>query len=93
MNKRYSIAQARDNLAAIVHELEVTDSIELTRRGQPVAVILSKHEYDRLHSGAMGFWDAYQTYLKQVNLSELDIEPAEVFGSLRDSATGREVEL
>ncbi|MEW6569314.1 MAG: type II toxin-antitoxin system prevent-host-death family antitoxin, partial [Chloroflexota bacterium] len=41
MTKRYSIAEARQNLAAVVHELERRARIELTRRGKPVAVMLS----------------------------------------------------
>ena len=56
MSKQYSIAQARDNLAAIVHELDRTTSVEITRRGLPVAVLLSKDEYDRLQGKHGGFW-------------------------------------
>ena len=39
---KYTIAEARHNLAAIVHELEDKEQIELTRRGEPVAVLLSQ---------------------------------------------------
>jgi prevent-host-death family protein len=45
MSKRYSIAEARNNLASIVHELEVIDNIELTRRGKSVAVLLSNGSF------------------------------------------------
>jgi prevent-host-death family protein len=93
MSKKYSIAEARNNLAAIVHELEAIDSIELTRRGSPVAVLLSKEVYDRLQAGNTGFWHAYKNYAKQINLSELKIEPAEIFGGLRDHSAGRKVQL
>jgi cellobiose PTS system EIIB component len=93
INKQYSIAQARDNLAAIVHELEKRNGIEITRRGQAVAVLISKREYDRLQAGAVGFWDAYKSFASEVNLAELAIDPSEVFGGLRDPASGREVEL
>ena len=93
MNKKYSIAEARDNLAAIVHDLELTDSIELTRRGQPVAVLLSKQTYDRMQTNTTGFWRAYENYSKEVKLAELDIEPSEIFGGLRDRATGRTIKL
>lgn len=93
MSKQYSIAQARDSLAAIVHELEGVRSIELTRRGKPVAVLLSKHEYDRLQSPTTGFWEAYQAYAKSVDLGELDIQPEEIFGGLRDRGSGRKVKL
>jgi prevent-host-death family protein len=93
MSKQFSIAQARDNLAAIVHELERIDRIEITRRGQPVAVLISKREYDRLQARSTGFWDAYKAFANDVNLNELNIDPAEVFAGLRDRAAGREIEL
>jgi hypothetical protein len=41
MPKRYSIAQARHDPAAIVHELEQQSTIELTRRGEPVTVCMT----------------------------------------------------
>ncbi len=93
MKKSYSLAEARDHLAAIVHDLEVSRSIEITRRGHPVAVLLSKREYDRLRAPAKGFWDSYQAYAKKVELAELDIDPSQVFEGLRDLAPGRKVEL
>lgn len=51
MSLRYSIAEARHGLARIVHELEDGGSVELTRRGEPVAVMLSVEEYRRLAKG------------------------------------------
>jgi prevent-host-death family protein len=39
MPKTYSIAEARHNLAAIVHEAERQSPVALTRRGEPVAVL------------------------------------------------------
>jgi prevent-host-death family protein len=41
MSKRYSIAEARNHLPAIVHDAERGKPIHLTRRGKPVAVLLS----------------------------------------------------
>jgi antitoxin Phd len=48
MPKTYSIAEARHNLAAIVHEAERQSPVALTRRGEPVAVLLSIQEYQPL---------------------------------------------
>jgi|GEM_PF-279436 len=50
MTKRYSIAEARDSFARVVHETEVNGPVELTRRGERVAVLLSAEEFDRLHT-------------------------------------------
>ena len=57
MPKSYSIAEARHNLAALVHELEHKPLIALTRRGEPVAVLLSIAEYQRLLAKETNFWD------------------------------------
>lgn len=91
MPKRYSIAQARHDLAAIVHELEQQPAIELTRRGEPVAVLLSLAEYRRLHAGRGDFWSAYSAFREQFATGEDDV--AELLRDVRDSAPGREVQL
>jgi prevent-host-death family protein len=90
MAKRYSIAEARHNLAAIVHEAERAPAIELTRRGEPVAVLLSIAEYRRLAGKATNFWDAYLVFRNSADLSQLQIGP-EVFEGIRDRSAGREV--
>ena len=90
MFKRYSIAEARHNLAAIVHNLEKKAVVELTRRGEPVAVLLSIREFRRLASAKTGFWNAYQAFRESVNLPQLDIQPG-LFEGVREAAAGREM--
>jgi prevent-host-death family protein len=89
--KQYSIAEARDNLAALVHDAEQTEGIELTRRGKPVAVILSLPEYERLQADRQDFWEAYQQFRDRFDLAKLGLEP-ELFTGVRDSSPGREFE-
>ena len=48
MEKKYSIAEARQQLPAIVHEAERTGAVRITRRGQVVARLISEHEFQRL---------------------------------------------
>ncbi|HTF16268.1 MAG TPA: type II toxin-antitoxin system Phd/YefM family antitoxin [Burkholderiales bacterium] len=48
MEKKYSIAEARQQLPAIVHEAERAGTVRITRRGQVVARLVSEHEYQRL---------------------------------------------
>jgi len=50
MDKDYTIAQARHDLPAIVHEVERDGRARITRRGRPVAVVLSIAEFERLSS-------------------------------------------
>jgi prevent-host-death family protein len=87
---RYSIAQARDHLPRIIHAAESGTPIELTRRGQAVAVIVSLQEYRRLTLGRSDFWTAYERF-SAGSLGEEDIG-AEVFEGLRDRSPGRETE-
>jgi len=90
MPKRYSIAEARHNLAALVHQLESKTRIELTRRGEPVAVLLSFHEYRSLTAEKRGFWPAYESFRRTVDLPRLKIDP-ETFEGIRDRTAGREM--
>ena len=48
VEKKYSIAEARHNLPAIVHEAERAGTVRITRRGQVVARLVAEHEFQRL---------------------------------------------
>ena len=48
MEKKYTIAEAKSKLPAIIHTVEDGPSIKLTRHGKPVAVLLSIREYEQL---------------------------------------------
>ena len=88
MNKTsYSIAEARNQFAAIVRDAEETNQpVKVTRRGQPVAVILSAEEYARLLSNQpkRDFWAAYQQWRQKWQVEELDLNPDEIWGDIRD---------
>jgi prevent-host-death family protein len=92
MTDQYSIAEARHNLAALVRRLEKHPLIEITRRGKPVAVLMSLQEYQHLSAGQVGFWKAYSDFLSEVNLAELNIG-TEVFEGVRSPEPGRSVIL
>lgn len=92
MIKTVSIAQARHALAALVHEVEKKRVIELTRRGKPVAVLLSIGEYNQLKDGKPNFWQAYLAFRERVNLANLDIDP-KIWEGVRDPSPGREIDL
>lgn len=89
MSKSYTIADARHNLAAIVHELEQEPIVQLTRRGHPVAVLMSIQEHERLQAGRMTFTRAYAAFRSSVDLAALAIDST-VFKDMRDKSTGRE---
>jgi prevent-host-death family protein len=93
--KTYSIAEARDQFAALIRQVEAGDNfVQVTRRGEPVAVILSMDEYERLlaHQPKRDFWQAYLEWREMwcVDEWEDDIDP---FADVRDRSPGREVNV
>ena len=92
MRKQYSIAQARDHLPRIVHEVERGSAVELTRRGKPVAVLLSMRYYERLTSGKGGFWEVLEKFRREVDLDAI-WEDGDPFEGVRDRPAGCELAL
>lgn len=90
--KHYSIADARHNLAALVHECEEDGPIQLTRRGEPVAVLLSQADYARLTEPRRDFWEAYLAFRTEADQEAL-AGASDPFVGTRDMAPGREVAL
>lgn len=87
----FSIAEARNRFTAIIRGLKHYPLVEVTRRGKPVAVLLSIEEYNRLAGQRSRFWDAYQAFRAQTPFEALDTEP-EIF-AVRDPSPGREISL
>jgi len=93
VTRTHSIAEARNNLPKLIRDAESGKTVEFTRRGEPVAVLIGRKDYDRLTSGRRGFVEAYAAFIRDVDLRELAIDTDAVFGSLRDRTTGRKVSL
>jgi prevent-host-death family protein len=49
-----SIAEAKNRLTELLYEAEDGQPVQVTRRGAPVAVLLSAAEYERLRVAASG---------------------------------------
>lgn len=47
--EEYSVAEARNRLAELVHEAEQGRPIRITRRGKPAAVLVSEEQFQRVH--------------------------------------------
>jgi len=92
VSQRYSITEARSRLPSIVDEAEAGVAVELTRRGQPVAVLVSSREFERLRGKRRHFGDAYRRFLEKYSLREIGIEE-NFTASTRDRTTGRKVSL
>lgn len=92
MSRRYSIAEARSRLPSLVDEAESGVEVELTRRGQPVAVLVSRREFERLRGRRLRFGDAYRKFLERHSLEEIGVEE-DFAASVRDRTPGRKVPL
>jgi prevent-host-death family protein len=93
MSDRHSISDARTNLPKLVREAERGKAVELTRRGEAVAVLVGRLQYERLIGRQRSFFDAYEGFKRDVDLAELAIDPDEVFVGTRDGTGGRDVHL
>lgn len=92
MQKQFSIAEAKNRLPTIIHYVEKGPSVELTRRGKPVAVLLSIQEYERLSLKYTGFWRAVSEYRRKIENEGIGISERD-FQGLRDLSSGRDVGL
>jgi len=84
-----SIAEAKNQLTRLIHQAERGEAVHITRRGRPVAVLLSEAEYERLSraSPRFTFWEAIQAMRAAPDFEPVDLPPEEV-GFWRDRAAG-----
>ncbi len=93
MSDKHSIAEARSNLPRLVREAESGKAVELTRRGEAVAVLIGRRQYERLTGRYRSFSDAYEDFTQDVDLIELELDPDELFAGTRDDSRGRDIRL
>ncbi len=91
MPKQYSISQARNSLPSLVHAVEDGASVELTRRGRPVAVLVSISDYDRLTRKQPDLWSSIEQFRAETDLEELDVD--QILDGVRDRSVAPEPEI
>ena len=89
-NLSYSIAEAKAHLAKLVHQVEEGPAIELTRRGRPVAMLISIPAYERLKGEPQAPFDSVAQVRRAYNFESLDIDPDEVFAAEKDPSPGKD---
>ena len=89
--KKLSISEAKNKLPGIIHEVEMGESIQLTRHGQPAALIISIEEYRLLVSRRKSFSDAIASF--RDGLSKDSFIEDDILTDLRAKDQGREVLL
>jgi len=89
MSIEYSIAEAKNRLPSVVHQAEQGELVHITRRGRPVAVILSEAAYEQLsRESHPGVWEAIQSFRADYAADIAEITDND-FAGLRDNSTGR----
>lgn len=88
-----SIAAARSQLPKIINAAEQGDATQLTRRGKPVAVLLSLKEYEALTThNKNGLLQALKTYQSMIHEEDEPL-PDEEVDSWRSKESGRPHQL
>ena len=85
-----SIAEARQNLPSLVDEARRGRPVTLTRRGTPVAVLMSVEQFARLASPPRDLGEALRGFRARYAVARLGIGLA-TFAGVRDRSPGREV--
>jgi len=85
-----SIAEAKNHLPRIVQQAEAGEAVHITRRGKPVAVLLSDREYARLTEPRQGFADFAGEWRKNMLARGIEFPGDQDFEGLRDNTPGRE---
>ena len=89
---KVSVAEARKNFARLIRRAQQGKTIEITRRGEPVAVLLSATEYSAIMGERSSFIDAMSQVRERLGVADLEIGDAE-FEGLREESPGREISL
>jgi len=88
--KTSTIAEAKNNLSQLIHQLEVDEPIHLTRYGKPVAVMMSESQYKQLISPVKSLNSAILNWRSQLDeLSNIALGDKELKVMRKDSS-GRE---
>lgn len=92
MAKSYSLAAARAHLPQLLDDAEAGKDVRLTRRGHPIAVLLSLGRYEALQRGGSNFGDAYRAFVERHGAKTIGLG-SDYFTATRERTAGRKVPL
>jgi prevent-host-death family protein len=92
MNKTFPVVEARRQFANLVASAERGGVVAITRRGKPVAVMISAAQYARLSGDVRAFSDVVLELRDKLGVESLGIDDS-TFLDLRDPSGDREVSL
>ena len=90
MPEEVSIADAKNNLTKLVYQAELGEAVRITRRGKPVAVLISEAEYGHLAPRTKKDpWRAVEDWRRAASFDWHELGAEEV-DSWRDRSSGSE---
>jgi len=84
----YSVAKLKTHLAQVLREVEKGETVEVTRHGKSVAVLIAKDDYDYLKAVRPSFTDSLQALREDADFTPLEEDD---LTDLRDTSAGRGV--
>jgi prevent-host-death family protein len=94
--KEASIRDAKASLTSLLREVEKGRTVRLTRRGKPVAVILSERQYERLKTAdqpARDFLSFLPGWRREMIAKGLPFTSGDELRELRDRSPGRAADV
>ena len=94
--KSTSVREAKSGLTGLLREVEKGHAVRLTRRGKPVAVLLSEQQYERLQQRQQperGFLQFLRGWRREMIAKGLPFMSQRELAELRDRSSGREIDL
>ncbi len=75
MRRQYSVAEAKNHLPAVIHDVEAGEPVEITRHGRAVVVMMSLAAYHRLQGARPDLWAAYEAWrARSRELTDADVD-------------------
>jgi prevent-host-death family protein len=92
---KIAIFEAKNRLTHIIREAEKGDTVELTRHGKPVAVLVGIEKYAQLKGGVRSFSRVFNEFKTEWSIdvtrpSEGEVDP---FENIRSLDSGRDISL
>ncbi len=85
----FTIAQARNHFPGLIHDAEKGNPVEITRRGKPVAVLVSVDAYRQMASSRPRFWDVVSNFRDRIKAGRPGLGPKDLRDP-RETGPGRD---
>ncbi len=85
---KYAVSELKAHLTQVLREVEKGKTIEVTRHGKRVAVLIATDDYENLTASRPSFMFGVRALRESADFTPLEEDD---FDPLRDKDTGREV--